>query len=320
MISSILLTVIGLGLLALILTAAFSPLETLSWWAGWTEDEIDEAAPPPTDQAKNGGEAERLYIVYFSGVASLSGRFLVPREKTFIRRLEARLPQARVIADVFPYSPAGRPLLAAPRLFERLWRWLQRLRIEGRRSLLTPLINMRNIYQVMVSADHRYGPIFNQGAAHAIEDALIEAGYARGDGAPIAIIGYSGGGQIAVGAAPFLAARLKAPIDVVAVGGVIASDPGLHFVRHLYHIVGERDRVQKFGAVMFPERWAVMAHSEWNMAMREGRITKIEMDDVLHAGARGYFGLVKADGVSNNERTLDEIVSILSPLQPSATP
>ena len=89
--------------------------------------------------------------------------------------------------------------------------------------------------------------------------ALLEAGYRPDSDAPIIVIGYSGGGQVAIGAAPFLAHRLGAPIDVIAVGGVMASDPGLHFVRRLHHIVGNGDNIQKVGAVMFPERWAAMA-------------------------------------------------------------
>lgn len=310
MIASFFFITIALAVFALLVTAALAPIETLSWWAGWTEEEIDfEAAAATPAQSDSEG---RLYVVYLSGVASISGAFLVPREKAFIRRLRDAMPDAVIIDDVFPYSPSGAPLLSAPRLFERLWRRIQWMKLQGRASLLEALINIRNIYQVMISADHRYGPIYNQGAASVIEDALLSAGYRPDSAAPVVIIGYSGGGQVAIGAAPFLAHRLNAPIDVIAVGGVMASDPGLHFVRRLHHIVGDRDNIQKVGAIMFPERWAAMAHSPWNVAAREGRITLHGMDDMIHAGPRGYFGLVKFDSVSNNARTLEKILAILS--------
>ncbi len=308
MIPSLLFTVVIIGAAALIVTAALSPLETLSWWAGWTEDEIEHAdarALPPDG-------APARFIVYLSGVASISGRFLLPREKAFIRRLKNRLPGATIISDVFPYSPQGLPLLAAPRVFDRLWRRVQKLKLDERPTILSTLINLRNIFQVMVSADHRYGPIFNQGAANVIEDALIAAGYARGSGAPVAIIGYSGGAQVAVGAAAFLRARLGAPIDVIGIGGVVASDPGLKFLRRYHHVVGAHDAIERVGAVMFPDRWAPSAYSDWNAAKREGRLEAHVMANMSHAGVKGYFGRPPIDGVSNAERTAAKIASLLS--------
>ncbi len=325
MISTILIIAISLAVLALLTTAALSPIETLSWWAGWTETEIEQndascitdrpCAHPADCQPKS------LYIVYLSGISSLSGRFLIPREKVFVKGLVQHFPDAAVIDDVFPYSPAGLPLLASTRLLDRVWRLVQRIKLEGRATVLSALIHVRNVFQVMISADHRYGPIFNQGAATVIEEALARAGYRQSSGAPVVIIGYSGGGQIAIGAAAFLRSHLDAPIDVISIGGVVASDPGLNFVRRLHFLYADHDNIQKIGAVMFPERWAVMAHSEWNTAKRDGRIVFHKISRMIHAGARGYFGLVKFDGVTNNLRTLKMVVDILSqtPTHPQAS-
>lgn len=307
MIPSLLFTVVAIGAAALIVTAALSPIETLSWWAGWTEDEIGSGETPP---APDGGDA-RQYIVYLSGIASLSGRFLLPREKAFIRKLKKRLPQAKIVNDVFPYSPTGEPLLESPRLFDRLWRRIQKLKLDEKQTLLSLLTNIRNVYQVMVSADHRYGPIFSLGAAKVIEKALLEDGYVRGSGAPVAIIGYSGGAQVAIGAAAFLRAHLRAPIDVIGLGGVVASDPGLKYVRRFHHIVGDGDNVQRIGAVMFADRWPAAAYSDWNAAKREGRIVKHVMPAMIHAGVRGYFGRPPVNGVSNAERTIEKIAELL---------
>lgn len=307
MISDVLLVAFGLGLFALILTAALSPLETLSWWAGWTEEELDETSPPPP----NPDGRRRRYIVYLSGVASLSGEFLLPREKAFIRRLHQKFPDAVIVSDVFPYSPNGMPLLESPRLFDRIWRRAQMLKLRERQSLFHTLINLRNIFQVMVSADHRYGPIFNQGAASVIENALIEDSYVRGSGAPVIIIGYSGGAQVAVGAAPFLKARLGADIDVISLGGVLASDPGLNYVRQLHHLTGDRDRIERVGAVLFPDRWKVLAYSDWNAGKKDGRIHIHRLPRMSHAGVKGYFGRPPVNGVSNAERTLEKIAELI---------
>lgn len=309
MITSLIATLFIIAAAALLITAALSPIETLSWWAGWTEDEIDDEKSE--EDAPYEEETERQYVVYLSGIASISGRFLIHREKIFIAGLKEKLPQATVIADVFPYSPKGLHLLAAPRFFDRLWRWIQKIKLEGRQTVLGVLINLRNVFQVMISADHRYGPIYNQGAARVIEASLIKAGYRPGGGALVAIVGYSGGAQIAVGAAAFLHSRLKAPIDVISIGGVMASDPGFHFVRRFHHIYSGGDNVQKLGAVMFPERWAAMAYSEWNIAKHEGRIALHTLPGLAHAGPKGYFGLPKRNGISNNEKTVDIVASIL---------
>jgi len=307
MISSVLFAALALGIVVLLVTAALSPVETLSWWAGWTEEELDTEPPAPKPE---GREADR-YIVYLAGVASLSGEFLLPRERAFIRKLRKRFPKAAVITDVFPYSPRGLPLLAPPRIFERLWRKAQALKLYERQTLLSVLINTRNIFQVMVSADRRYGPIFNQGAAKVIEDALMHDGYHRGGGAPVSIIGYSGGAQVAVGAAAFLKARLGVAVDVISIGGVIASDPGLNYVGKLYHVVGDRDFIRKLGSILFPERWRMMALSDWNAAKRNGVIETHKLSHMTHAGVKGYFGRPPVDGVSNAERTLDTIAGMI---------
>jgi len=76
MISTVLMTIMLLGLFALMATAALAPLETLSWWAGWTEEELGETPPAPSSEAR----PALRYIVYLSGVASISGRYLLPRE------------------------------------------------------------------------------------------------------------------------------------------------------------------------------------------------------------------------------------------------
>ena len=312
MISTFLFIIIGLSVFTLLITAALSPIETLSWWAGWTEKEIDDDHENTNTPSTKQPLSTQRYVIYLSGIASISGRYLLPREKAFINGLKARMPDVTFISDVFPYSPAGLPLLAGPRTFDRLWRRVQKIKLTGKSTILATLINMRNVFQVMVSADHRYGPIFNQGAADVIEQALVRHGYKRGSKAPISIIGYSGGAQIAIGAAPFLASRLGGAIDVISIGGVMASDPGLQFLRQIHCLKGEKDNVRKVGAMMFPERWSVMAHSAWNAAKHGGRITEHHMSKISHAGAAGYFGLVKINNQRNNDRTQELVADILS--------
>jgi len=80
---------------------------------------------------------------------------------------------------------------------------------------------------VAVSADRRYGLIYNQGIAQVIYNGLRQRGYE-----PVnTLIGYSGGGQMSVASAPYLSPAILAPIDAISLGGVRIAH-----LEHLYHI------------------------------------------------------------------------------------
>jgi hypothetical protein len=157
---------------AFLLAAALAPLESMSWWAGWSNADIEPGslvgATEPVDTTSERPPhfperpAPKAYIVYLSGIASISGDQRMPREDMLLERLHHALPDTVMVADVFPYSPSGAPLMRSPRLFARAWAALDRARLT-RIGVLAQLVNMRNLFQVLVSADERYGQI---GRAH----------------------------------------------------------------------------------------------------------------------------------------------------------
>jgi len=308
MIVSTISLIASISVFALIVAAALSPIESLSWWAGWTDKEAEEDTKP---LLVSSSASETKFIVYLSGVSTMAGHYLTDRELRFISQLQERIPTVKVISDIFPYSPSGAPLLAAPRLFDRLWRLLLARRLKGR-SAMSFLANLRNIFQVLVSADNRYGPIFNFGASQVIAEALERHGYLIGSSAPVTIIGYSGGAQIGLGATPFLTSQLDAPVDVISLGGVLASGPGVGAVRKLHRLYGAADRVHRLGYFLFPERWGVYAHSKWNKAKKEGRIMPQQIGAMKHAGPKGYFGMRKArDGRQFIDHTIEAVATVL---------
>lgn len=208
-----------IGVLVLIfLSAVLSPLESLVWWAGWERDE-DPLSPGPHGLHGNDGALRddegpapaqsTHYIVYLSGIGALSGTSIPAEEVPFIQELQARLPHTRIVDDVFPYSVANRGLTGEHAL-AWFWQKLEQSRINNAGSLAALLINLRNAWQVLVSADPRYGPYMNLGVAQEIGSALLRCGYEPGSGTPVTLIGWSGGGQIAVGAARYLW-KLNAP-------------------------------------------------------------------------------------------------------------
>jgi hypothetical protein len=182
----------------------------------------------------------------------------------------------------------------------------------ARGGALASLINFRNFYQVLVSADHRYGPVFNAGAATVILEALAGNGYDFDRRQPIVIIGYSGGAQVAIGAAEFVKLATDARLSVISLGGTMASSPGIAALDRLYHLYCGRDRIHKFAAAMFPERWATFPHSHWNLALADGRISRQLLGGMGHEGAGGYLGENKdRDGVSFLTKTTSAIAAIL---------
>ena len=106
-------------------------------------------------------------------------------------------------------------------------------------------------------------------------NSLLKYGYALESRVPVTLIGYSGGGQVALGAAPFLKRALGAPVSVVSLAGVMRSDPGLAELEHLYHLEGSKDPVPRLGLLVFPGRWPVFVTSHWNRLRRQHRLTVI---------------------------------------------
>ena len=177
--------------------------------------------------------------------------------------------------------------LTGERMFAWLWRWIEKIRRKNPYSLIIVLLNLRNIFQVATCADARYGPIYNRGITGELQRTLLRHGYRRGT--PITLFGYSGGTQVALGVAPYLKRWAQAPIWVMSIGGVMADDPGLRHVEHLWDMTGSKDVMPLGGKVLFAGRWPIMTASRWNRAMRAGKITPIDLGPYKHFGKTSYF-------------------------------
>jgi hypothetical protein len=283
----IILTIVGIFLLWALLMALLSPLESLGWWAGWfgdkaeaDEDELDrhgvQALPP----------GKHHFIIFLTGIGGVESEVHFPEERRFLDRLDARIPEAVIVDDIFPYSVTNRAL-TGNRIFS--WFWRIALRKQSERKPLAKLINIRNIFQVLVSSDHRYGPMYDRGSAEIVIKGLLRHGYVIGSGVPVYIIGYSGGGQIAIGSAAYVSARIKAPVRILSLAGVFCADPSIPKIDHIYHIHGRIDGVERLGRRIFPGRWPIMRHSTWNQALADGRATITDMGDMIHNGPGSYL-------------------------------
>lgn len=274
--------------MALLAGGLLSPLETLGWWAGWFGHGDSELALDDRTPVEGDGE-QKHFLVFLTGVHSVSGQTFARREQDLLRELRARLPQS-VIVEVFPYSVTNRAL-TGQRVFAWFWRWALSMKLSRRTlaGVAGTVINLRNLWQVAVSADRRYGPLYNLGSAELILGALVTRGYRIGSGMPVTLIGYSGGGQVAVGAAAHLEGMLACRVRVISLGGVLSSDPGLRGLHRLYHLAGRRDMVQRLSFIFFPGRWPFLTYSSWNQALAAGRISFVDLGPMDHTGRGGYL-------------------------------
>lgn len=298
----------------LLLFMAFAPLEALGWWSSTGADEAARTVAELTE-SDDGDDAPvpyEHYLVYLSGVGAIDQSSVPPEELPLIEALGERLPATCVIHDVFPYSVANRGL-TAQRPAAALWRRIEKLRLKNPETAAGMLINARNALQLFVSADRRYGPAYNLGTAQEIMRALRRHGYQVDSGKTVTLVGWSGGAQIALGAAWYLGMG-QIPLQVVSIGGMLSDDYGLDRVRHLWHLRGTRDPLEKLGGILFAGRWPRAVFSPWTKAVKEGRIDLIDLGPMQHNVTEHYFDAetFAPDGRSYLEVTTDAVVAVLT--------
>jgi predicted Abi (CAAX) family protease len=304
---------IGIGLVLFLIAALLAPLEALGWWAGWFGDaeegpaSLGELAVPLAPE-----RPVRRWVVYLDGIGQAS-REALPEGEDFLRRLAAALPaDIAILRGLMPYSISNQPLTEG-RWLARFWRWVDRWRVRHPLTWLGLLVNLRNLTVVAVSADGRYGPVYNAGMAELIVDSLLANGYPAGGGTPVTLLGFSGGGQISLGALPHLRRLLRAPVEVISLAGVFAGNNRFLQAEHLFHLVGERDRVAPLGSILFPRRWSVHHYSDWNRALRRGRVTLVPLGPVGHELPGGVMDdrLNLPDGRTPMQQTVDLVSAIV---------
>ncbi len=222
------------------------------------------------------------------------------------------MPDAVIVDNVFPFSVTNNPL-NGERQLAWLWQKIHNSRMRGQATILSGLIFVRNLLQVGVSGDPRYGPIYNAGVAREIGRSLIRHGYEIQSGKPIAVMGWSGGGQIAIGVARYINQAFETPVDVVSIGGVMADDPGIGYVNRLIHLQGSKDHFPDLGKILYPGRWPFLSNTAWNQAKRSGIIEVYDPGPVHHTGRKDYFDrhATLPNGQSYLDKTVELIVTAL---------
>ncbi|MBF2006115.1 MAG: hypothetical protein IGS49_11790 [Chlorogloeopsis fritschii C42_A2020_084] len=281
----------------LLVWGTFAPVGTLVWWLSQSAESLGLKSNQNKkllsgDRSNTATESANIdcYIIYLSGVGDFSANQLTPGEEIFLNRLVQLHPNCVAVSDVFPYSAANESL-GGQRLLAPLWRAAENA--DGWLANADIIIKIRNLWRFAISADDRYGEVYNLGIANAIIDRMNAAHpipkYPK-EHLKVILIGTSGGVQVALGAASYLDQWLNARLIVVSVGGSFDGETGFESVDHVYHLQGSRDWVEDITSIVFASRWPITVASPFNQARQLGRYTVINTGPHAHDGAEGYFG------------------------------
>lgn len=292
-----LLTLAGIILL---IWGIVSPVGTLYWWLNQSAENLGLLKKPSNSLLVNYASKDNglnssnndinCYIVFMPGVGDFSADEITDGERRFLTSLIEKHPKCAAVADVFPYSAANKSL-GGQRFLSPIWSFANNA--TGWLGGAGVLIKIRNLWRFAISADSRYGTIYNQGIASAILeriDAVHPIPKSPKQPIKVILIGTSGGAEVSLNAVPFLKQWIDAKILVVSVGGVFNGRNGFNQSEHIYHLRGSRDWVENIGGTLFPSRWLWNVTSPFVKARNSGRYTSIMSGSHKHDGEQGYFG------------------------------
>lgn len=281
----------------LLVWGTIAPVGTLVWWLSQSAESLGIKQDPTKKLPKNNRlpQVEKsdnidCYIVFLTGVGDFSANQLTPGEEIFLDNLEQIHRNCVTVRDVFPYSAANESL-GGQRLLAPLWSAAEKA--DGWLSNTDVLIKIRNLWRFAISADERYGKIYNLGIANAIVDrmnAVYPLSQRPKQGLKLILVGTSGGVQVALGAASYLDRWLNAQLIVVSIGGDFDGEEGFDAVDRVYQLVGRRDWIEDISQIVFASRWPITVASPFNQARSQGRYTVVKTGPHAHSGSQGYFG------------------------------
>jgi hypothetical protein len=297
-----------------------APVGTIVWWLNQDRKEFG-LQDRPSEEA-NGSPAAasarsaniNCYIVFLPGVGDFSADQLTPGEEWLLNRLEEQYQNCVTVREVFPYSATNQDL-NGERLLTPLWQAAEQA--DGWLENADILIKIRNLWRFAISADDRYGPVYNRGIANTIMNrmnAVHPLSTIQSYPPEVILIGTSGGAQVALGAVPYLDRWLNARLTVISLGGTFNGENGFERVDQVYHLQGERDWVEDITRILFPSRWPWTVGSPFNQAQRQERYIAMSSGPHTHDGEEGYFGTAIAQKPDTTyvEITLDKLKQLLS--------
>jgi len=287
-----------LGLLLIPISGVISVTSQFAFWSGWLGG-LAQPAELFADAAAAAISHEQTgcTLIYLDGIHQ-SERDHPPRVAAFLDVLDSRLPaHVRLLRGLEAYT------VTTARLVDDVggsWFWrrlfaLQEHHPNGLVSLIcTVLVQANNVIKVGISSDRRYGPIHNYELALKVAEHLAEQGFRPGPGngdqpQELVLLGYSGGGEMALGMAEYLRRICRCPVRIITFCGVFSGNQLLEQVGTIAMVVGDRDPVAAFGRLAYPGRSSLLPLSNWNRAVARGQVQRHCIAGLSHNGRNGPF-------------------------------
>lgn len=307
-------TLLFIFLASLLIALLLAPLESLGWWAGWFESAKTKDKKYKDFHIEHAKQlsTKSTFVLFLDGIARVDNQENIAQVGKFLSALENKLTDTELIYDLFPYSVSG-VALTEQRPLSRFWQYVNKAKLDNRINPIGFTVNLRNMLQVATSADRRYGPVYFQGEAQLLLNSLFQRGYDINKPAKVVIIGYSGGAQMAVGAAPYVQQVLGQKVSVISIGGVVSSNYLLLQVKDLDHVLGSLDIVEKIGAWIFPRRWLLAYFSNWQQAKRNKQIRIHNIGPMTHIGKKSYIDEKSIfENQSHFDKTVKTVVDLVN--------
>lgn len=266
----------------------FSVLNQYGFWTGWLG-----YLPSPDDvfaERKQNHTFQSL-VVYLDGIHQSEADH-PPRIRLFLRTVQDRLPaNVFLLTGLEAYTAKSSALqddIGSAWFWRRLFA-LQESHLNPVITFITAfLVQANNVIKVGISADRRYGPIINYELALKVAEHMARLGFTSAE-QEVVLLGYSGGGEMAMGLGDYLRRIADCRVRVVTFCGVFSGNQLLDNIGVITTINGSRDPVAAFGRVAFPGRLALLPLSNWNRARARGQVQRLMIKGMNHNGRRGPF-------------------------------
>ncbi|HGY5532010.1 MAG TPA: alpha/beta hydrolase [Prochlorococcus sp.] len=272
------------------LSGIYSVMLDFVFWEGWLDGlpdpkELFTDVPP-----KNSGHLN--YIIYLDGIHQ-SEEDHPPRVSEFLAKLEEGIDADSMLVkgiEAYTVMPVALRSVSYSQWF---WRWLFSLQEEHPNALVSFIssffVQANNVIKVGISSDRRYGPVMNYELSLKIARRLESVGFHPCSAERLVLVGYSGGGEMAIGTAEMLQRLCRVPVQVITVCGVFSGNGSLDDIDRVAMVVGSKDPVAAFGRLAYPGRLPMLPLSNWNRWQRHRKLARYQITDMSHSGSSGPF-------------------------------
>lgn len=274
------------------LVGVYSVMVDFVFWEGWVH-----GLPDPSRLFASGrhpSSDHRHYLVYLDGIHQ-SEESHPPRVSEFLECLDREIPEDTLLVkgiEAYTITNAGlRTTTLGGWFWQRLFA-LQEHHANGLvRFICAFCVQANNVIKVGISSDRRYGPVMNYELALKIARRLDAIGFRPDHAARIVLVGYSGGGEMAIGTAEILQQLCRVRVQVITVCGVFSGNGALASVEDVAMVVGTRDPVAALGRIAYPGRLSLLPLTNWNRWQRRHQLQRYPIEGMNHNGASGPFSV-----------------------------